>query len=80
MIYLIVFFVSFFFRYMVVRSAPIDFDTYGHLYFAKELKLQKVNPFGNIKLNVVGNDGFSHPFLLHWIISFFPIDKVLVRS
>jgi len=77
MIYLIVFFVSFFFRYMVVRSAPIDFDTYGHLYFAKELKLQKVNPFGNIKLNVVGNDGFSHPFLLHWIISFFPIDKVL---
>jgi len=62
---------------MVARSAPIDFDTYGHLYFTKEVKQQKAKPFGSINLNVVGNDGFSHPFFLHWIISFFPIDKVL---
>jgi hypothetical protein len=62
---------------MVGRNAPIDYDTYGHLYFAKEVKEQKSGPFGEIKVKVIGNDGFSHPFLLHWLIGIFPIDKVL---
>jgi hypothetical protein len=73
---LIIFSLALFFRYMVARKAPINFDTYGHLYFAKEVKRQNAGPFGEIKLKVVGNNGFSHPFLWHWLISFFQIEKV----
>jgi hypothetical protein len=62
---------------MIARKAPINFDTYGHLYFSKEVKEQKSGPFGEIKVNVVGSTGFSHPFFLHWLVSFFPIDKVM---
>jgi hypothetical protein len=75
--FLDIFFIAFIFRYLIARKAPIDFDTYGHLYFAKEVKKQKVGPFGKIKLNVVGNEGYSHPFLWHWLIGIFPILKVL---
>jgi hypothetical protein len=62
---------------MIARKTPIDFDTYGHLYYASEVKKQKTGPFGEIKLKVVGNNGYNHPFLWHWLIGFFPIFKVL---
>ena len=55
---------------------PQDFDSFGHLYFAKELKTQKVGPFGSIVLKVVGGTKFSNPFMWHWLIGFLPISIV----
>jgi hypothetical protein len=64
-------------RLLVVRHAVTEFDTFGHLYFAKEVKVQGVGPFGQIVTKVVGAAGFSQQFLWHWIVGFFPIDLVL---
>lgn len=69
-------FVAFCLRLVVVINAEINYDTYGHLYFAKELKLQKVGPFGEIITNAVGAQGCRRPFLWHWMLGFFPIKKV----
>jgi|APSaa5957512535_1039671.scaffolds.fasta_scaffold683416_2 hypothetical protein len=60
---IVTFFIPFFFYYMIARKAPTDYDTYGHLHIAKEVKEQKSGPFGEIKLKVMENNGFSHLFL-----------------
>jgi len=66
-------------RLLVVKHAPTDFDTYGHLYFAKEVKEQKAGPFGAIVTKVIGSKGFRQPFLWHWIVGLLPgsFDKIL---
>jgi hypothetical protein len=64
-------------RYLVVRYADIESDTYGHLYFAKALKEQGAGPFGQIVTKVVGSTGYRAPFLWHWLIGFFPLSGVL---
>ena len=64
-------------RLFSVHKNNIGHDTYGHLYFAKEIKEQKTGPFGAIKPKVVGADSFRNPFLWNWIISFFDINRVL---
>jgi len=71
------FLLAFSFRFMVAKNTCVNSDTYGHLYFAKELKRQKVGPFGEIILKVVGAKGFRAPFFWHWLVSFFPIKKIL---
>ena len=73
---LILFAGAFIFRLLAARGVPQSFDCYGHIYFAKELKLQKVGPFGSIKIKVVGGDKFSTPFMWHWFIGFFSLSFV----
>ena len=62
---------------MIAKKAPIDFDSYAHIYFIKELKNQRVGPFGTIKLKVAGNSGFNHQFLWYWLIGLIPIDLII---
>lgn len=69
--------VSFLNRCIVVRKAVTGFDTYGHLYYAKERKEQKTGFFGPIITKVVGSDGHSEPLLWHWVIGVFPIRKIV---
>lgn len=64
-------------RLLSVRSAPTVFDTYAHLYFVKEVKVQKPGPFGEIVTKVVGSTGFRQPFLWHWLVGLFPTEKVV---
>ncbi|MDB3862221.1 hypothetical protein N9313_01490 [Flavobacteriaceae bacterium] len=49
-----------------------NFDTYGHLYFIKEIKTQKVGPFDEIETKVSGSKKFKSQFLWHWFLSFLP--------
>jgi len=74
---LILILIAFFLRLVAVKNAETSFDTYGHIYFAKEVKAQKTGPSGQIVTKVVGSTGFSQPFLWHWLISLFPIDQIL---
>lgn len=69
--------VAFYVRLLVADKFSIGYDTYGHLYFAKEVKAQKSGPFGSIVRRIVGSSTWSSPFLWHWLVGFFPIDKVL---
>lgn len=64
-------------RLLVVRSSVTRFDAYGHMYFAKEIKRQRTGVFGEIILNIVGSTGFIQPFLWHWLVARFPIDRVV---
>ena len=65
MIYILLLLIRFLF---VFKQTKIDFDTYGHIYFSKEVNKQKAGPFGSIKLKVIGNESFSHPFLWHYFV------------
>ena len=64
-------------RLLTARNVPPVFDTYGHLYFAKEIKAQNTGPFGAIVTKVIGSTGFRQPFLWHWLVGRFPIEMVL---
>ncbi|MEQ9278753.1 MAG: hypothetical protein RLN83_04600 [Balneola sp.] len=55
-------------RFFLVNKGDVDFDTYGHLYFAKEIKRQKVGPVGEIKPQVISPEKFRQPFLWHWMV------------
>lgn len=61
-------------------KSPVNFDTYGHLYYASEIKEQKVGPFSGIKTNAYGSAKHYHPFLWHWLVSQLPIDIVLKKQ
>lgn len=69
--------VAFVQRFIVVKNAETDFDTYGHLYFAKEVKEQKAGPFGHIATRIVGSVSYRQPFLWHWLIGFLPLQHLL---
>lgn len=64
-------------RLLVTVGERPSFDTFAHLYFAKEVKRQEAGPFGEITTKVVGSKGFRQPFLWHWLVSRFPIPLVL---
>ena len=64
-------------RFLVVRHAAISFDTYGHLYFIKEIKAQRSGPFGAIAPKIVGATTFRHPFLWHWLLGILPAPALL---
>ena len=71
------FFVAFLSRFTMALNAGADFDSYGHLYFAKEVKKQKTGPFGKIKINVVEAEDLRAPFVWHWIVGLFNYEKTL---
>ena len=64
-------------RFLSVRHASLTFDSYGHLYFAQQVKGQNIGPFGEIRINVVGSSGLRIPFLWHWLIALLPFGPVL---
>ena len=55
-------------RIFIVRNADVNHDTYGHLYFAKEISEQNVGPFGKIRRKIVGSTLWGYPFLWHWLL------------
>ena len=75
---IILFLFALFMRLAAIRGEEINqFDSYGHLYYAKELKAQGQGPFGSIKVKVISNEGSSLPFLWHWILGFFSIPFII---
>ena len=65
--------IAFLVRILVTRNATVGYDTYGHLYYAKEVRSQSAGPFSEIKVKVSGSTGFRHPFLWHWILGSIPL-------
>nr|MDA3832156.1 hypothetical protein [Spirochaetales bacterium] len=63
---------AFVLRFLTVLHAHAGFDSYGHLYFAKEVKVQRAGPFGEITTKIVGSKGLRAPFLWHWLVGFLP--------
>lgn len=67
--YLLIAMAAFFIRVLpVIRNDRIDFDTYGHLYYASAIREQKKNPWDSIKIQCWAGENFSHPFLVHWLL------------
>ena len=69
---------------VLIRFLPLSYvststDTYGHLYYLKELKKQKKGPFSGIKTNVIGSTkaSFYHPFLWHYLFKLFHVDFLI---
>jgi hypothetical protein len=78
-----IYYVTIFFICLILRRLPTlnnrtDFDSYGHLYFISELKRQGRSPWGKIKIRCFEGEVYSHPFLLHCILSFIP-EKILIK-
>ena len=65
---------------LIANNSKIQFDSYGHLYFIKKIKEQKCGPFGSIITDVVEAKNWNHPFLYHWILSFFNTGKLFSIS
>ena len=66
-------------RYIAGINEEPSYDSYGHLFFLRCVKEEKSGPFGSISLQRFGASGhFSHPFLLHWLLSIFDY-KSLVK-
>ena len=61
---------------LIANNSKIQFDSYGHLYFIKKIKEQNCGPFGSIITDVVEAKNWNHPFLYHWILSFFNTEKL----
>ena len=61
----------------VIRNERIDFDTYGHLYYASAIREQKKSPWDSIKIQCWAGESFSHPFLVHWLLGRIKKDIVL---
>lgn len=76
-LFLLLLLISFLNRIIIVLNTKTDFDTFGHLYFLKEVKDQKVGPFGTIQTKVSGSKGFKAPFLWHWFFGLLPVKFVL---
>lgn len=74
----IIFFIfSFFLKWLLIRNSNTDFDTFGHLYYIKELRNQGTGPWSKIKIQCWEGKLYSHPFLLHSILSLLPFDFLL---
>lgn len=76
MIELILFLVALALRMLARIGVPQDFDSLGHLYFAKQLKAEKGGPFDSINIQVCHPAPYFHPFLWHWLVGFFSLDFV----
>jgi hypothetical protein len=55
-------------RIYQLKFAKTDFDTYGHLYFSKQLKVNRLGPFGPIPVNVIGAKPIYNPFFWNWFL------------
>ncbi|MDR1916264.1 MAG: hypothetical protein LBQ58_06810 [Synergistaceae bacterium] len=75
-----IFIFSFLQRYILTKKANIGFDMWGHLYFIKELKMQKTGPWGKLLTQDVESKGFMHPFFWHFCMSFLAIDFLIKRG
>lgn len=64
-------------RLLPVRNNTIDFDTYGHLYFVSEIKRQNMGIWKGLQIQCWKSENFHHPFMWHWLVSFFPINQIL---
>jgi hypothetical protein len=67
-------------RLAISLHTPTGFDTYGHLYYARCVKEQRIGIAGDIAIKVVSAEKFSHPFLWHWLISRLPMDWVIANQ
>ncbi|OEK05214.1 hypothetical protein [Roseivirga misakiensis] len=62
-------------RFYQLRYTTTDFDTFGHLYFSKRLKAERLGPFGPITSNVVASKAIPNPFFINWFfVHLFGID------
>jgi len=77
MIEILIFIICLTQRSILALIHSTDFDTYGHLYFAKKIREQKSGPFNAIKTDVVGSDYFYHHNLIYWIYGIFGIPLLL---
>ena len=64
--------IAFINRLGLILWTKTNFDTYGHLYFVKEIKSQSTGPFDKINTKVSGSKKFKSQFLWHWVLSFLP--------
>lgn len=64
------------FRFLLIFNKKTDFDTYGHLYFIREVKHQQAGPFGSIKPQVLGAVNYRLPFLWHWLLGLIPFKYI----
>jgi hypothetical protein len=76
-IYIIIFTLSVFIRWLSSRNLRVDFDTYGHLYYIKELSRIRATPWSSIKIQCWNGEYFQHPFFLHWLLSYLPQSLLL---
>ena len=74
--YILVFLIAFTVRILPLMRADIDFDTYGHLYFAAAIKDQSVWPWQKVKLNCWGSSNIRNPFLWNWLVGNLGLFKV----
>tara|TARA_Y100001958_G_scaffold82898_1_gene56137 strand:- start:15371 stop:16909 length:1539 start_codon:yes stop_codon:yes gene_type:complete len=71
-LYLLIFILSFFIRWISSRNLTVDFDSYGHLYYINQLSNFRSTPWSKIKIQCWNQEYFHHPFFLHWILSYLP--------
>jgi hypothetical protein len=63
-------------RLSLVRRRRIDFDTYGHLYYATAVAEQRAAPWGAIEVNSWAGEKFYHPFLWHKVVGLLPSEWI----
>jgi hypothetical protein len=80
LIIIIIFLLSFFIRFAIAQVSPVEFDTYEHLYFSREVKKQKSGPYGFIITRIVDSRTFYHPFLWHYFIGMFNTEFMIKIS
>ena len=56
----------------LIGQTETGFDTFGHMYFAREIKEQHTGPFDGIDLRVPGSTKFRNVLLLNWLFSKLP--------
>lgn len=68
---LLVFNLSFLMKFFLIRKSTIDYDTFGHLYYIKELRIQGRSAWKKLKIQSWNGRDVFHPFFLHSILSYF---------
>jgi hypothetical protein len=64
-------------RIFFLTSYYPDFDTFGHLYYSKELKNQNLSIFDPIKIQSINSKAYYHPFFWHYVISKLGVSYIL---
>lgn len=68
-----------FVRLFPLRSMIIDYDSWGHLYVANEVKKQNASPWGEVTLKCWQSDKYRHPYLWHWVVGRLPLEATLAN-
>lgn len=63
-------------RAIGARHATPNFDTYGHLLFAKRARAQRTGPVGAIDTGLRGMPPLAVPLLWHWLLGLLPAEFV----